>query len=215
LREVFEVGDLFTFAEPASYMPWLILFAEAVVVTLSTLRTIFIAQGKRTLAPILGFFEVSIWLFAIGEVMKNLTDWRCSLAFAGGFTAGNFLGILIEQTLAMGSVMVQTITPRDPAPLVQAIRASGYGVTCLPGQGATGAVHIILSVVPRRELAAVKAILNAFDPELFFCVDGLNSTTAGVGPAPRRGLSGFVPMLPDLRRQEPAAMAREMAAETA
>ena len=209
------MGDLLPFAEPATYMPWLILFAEAVVVTLSTLRTIFIAQGKRTLAPILGFFEVSIWLFAIGEVMKNLTDWRCSLAFAGGFTMGNFLGILIEQTLAMGSVMVQTITPRDPSSLMRAMRAAGYGVTGLPGQGATGPVHIILSVVPRRDLAAVKAILNAFDPELFFCVDSLNSTTAGVGPAPRRGLSALIPMMPDLRQQEPAAMAREMAAETA
>ena len=209
------MGDLSPFAEPASYMPWLILCAEAVVVTLSTLRTIFIAQGKRTLAPMLGFFEVSIWLFAIGEVMKNLTDWRCSLAFAGGFTAGNFLGILIEQTLAMGSVMVQTITPRDPSPLLQSLRTAGYGVTRLPGQGATGPVHIILSVVPRRELAAVKAILHGFDPELFFCVDSLNSTTAGVGPAPRRGLSAFVPMLPDLRRPEPAAMARSVTAETA
>ena len=209
------MGELLSFAEPATYMPWLILCAEAVVVTLSTLRTIFIAQGKRALAPILGFFEVSIWLFAIGEVMKNLTDWRCSLAFAGGFTAGNFLGILIEQTLAMGSVMVQTITPRDPAALTRALRASGYGVTRLPGQGATGPVHIILSVVPRRDLVAVKAILHGFDPEMFFCVDSLNSTTAGVGPAPRRGLSAFVPMLPDLRRQEPVAMAREMAAKAA
>ncbi len=209
------MGDLCLSAEPASYMLWLILVAEAVVVTLSTLRTIFIAQVKRTLAPILGFFEVSIWLFAIGEVMKNLTDWRCSLAFAGGFTAGNFLGILIEQTLAMGSVMVQTITPRDPSALVQALRTSGYGVTCLPGQGANGPVHIILSVVPRRDLAAIKAILHGFDPELFFCVDSLNSTTAGVGPAPRRGLSALVPMLPDLRRQEPTAMARKMTAETA
>ena len=208
------MGNLFASGEPSAYMPWVILFAEAVVVTLSTLRTIFISQGKKSLAPILGFFEVSIWLFAIGEVMKNLSDWRCSLAFAGGFTAGNFLGILIEQTLAMGSVMVRTITPRDPAPLVRSLRAAGYGVTRLPGEGATGPVHVVLSVVPRRDLSAVKAILHGFDPELFFCVDGLNSTTAGVGPAPRRGLSAFVPMLPDLRR-EPPAMARKMSAETA
>ena len=208
------MGDSMS-AEPVTYMPWLILFAEAVVVTLSTLRTIFIAQGKKSLAPILGFFEVSIWLFAIGEVMKNLTDWRCSLAFAAGFTTGNFLGILIEQTLAMGSVMIQTITPRDPAALLGSLRTAGYGVTSLPGQGSTGPVHIILSVVPRRDLSAIKAILHAFDPELFFCVDSLNSTTAGVGPAPRRGLSAFVPMLPDLRRQEPAAMARSVRADAA
>ena len=119
---VFVVLVLFASAEPLGGLPWVILFAEMVVITLATLRTIFIARGMKALAPLLGFFEVSIWLFAIGEVMKNLADWRCSLAFAAGFTAGNFLGILIEQTLALGSVMVRTITPRDPAPLIASLR---------------------------------------------------------------------------------------------
>src|SRR5690349_12095077 len=97
-------------------MPWLIAFifiAEALVVTLSTLRTIFLGKGMKLLAPLLGFFEVSIWLFAISEVMRNLGDLRCALAFAGGFTLGNFLGILIEQKLALGSVVVRTITNKD------------------------------------------------------------------------------------------------------
>src|SRR3954454_17450984 len=116
-------------------MPYLIGFifvAEMCVVTIATLRTIFISRGMKVLAPVLGFFEVSIWLFAIGSVMKNLSDVRCALAFAGGFTLGNFLGILIEQSLALGSVVVRTITPSDPAPLVDALRAASYGVTCLP-----------------------------------------------------------------------------------
>src|SRR3954447_12833495 len=85
-------------------VPLFIFAAETCVVTLSTLRTIFLARGRKYLAPTLGFFEVSLWLIAIGEVMKNLSDVRCSLAFAGGFTLGNFLGILIEQKLALGSV---------------------------------------------------------------------------------------------------------------
>lgn len=193
------MGD---FCGPVGGMAWVILLAEMVVVTLATLRTIFIAQGKRTLAPLLGFFEVSTWLFAIGEVMKNLSDWHCSLAFAAGFTAGNFLGILIEQTLAMGSVMVRTITARNADPLVAALRAAGYGVTCTDGLGATGPVTVILSVVPRRELAAVTALLRGFDPGLFYCVDALSSATAGVAPAPRRGLAALVPAMPDLRRRE-------------
>src|SRR6188472_591404 len=127
-------------AEPGGYMPWVILFAEAVVVTLSTLRTIFISQGKRTLAPVLGFFEVSIWLFAIGSVMKNLSDLRCALAFAAGFTCGNFLGMLIEQSLALGSVVVRTITTKDERALVDALRLANYGVTCVEGVGSTGPV---------------------------------------------------------------------------
>src|SRR5262245_27332524 len=115
-------------------MPWLVGFifvAEMAVVTLSTLRVIFVARGVRRLAPVLGFFEVTTWLFAIGEVMKNLADFRCSLAFAGGFTAGNFLGILIEEKLALGSVVVRTITHKAAEGLVRSLRAANFGVTCL------------------------------------------------------------------------------------
>jgi uncharacterized protein YebE (UPF0316 family) len=148
----------------------------------------------KILAPLLGFFEVFTWLFAIGQVMKNLGDIRCSLAFAGGFTLGTFLGILIEQALALGSVVVRTITHKDATSLVEQLRSERFGVTCLPGQGATGAVQLIFTVVPRRELRRVLAILEEFDPEVFYSVDALQSAAAGVVPVPRRRLGGLVPL---------------------
>src|SRR5262245_33188554 len=179
-------------------MPWLIGFifvAEMTVVTLSTLRTIFVTRGMKVLAPMLGFFEVTLWLLAIGQVMKNLSDFRCSLAFAGGFTLGNFLGILIEQSLALGSVVVRTITPRDVGPLLRDLRAAGYGVTCLEGQGASGAVHVVFTVVPRRELAGVLAILKRFDGEVFYTIDALQAAASGVCPAAKGRLAGIVPLV--------------------
>jgi uncharacterized protein YebE (UPF0316 family) len=178
-------------------MPWLLLFiffAEMCVVTLCTLRTIFITRGMKTLAPMLGFFEVLTWLFAIGEVMKNLSDFRCSLAFALGFTAGTFLGMLIEQALALGSVIVRTITHKDADALVQELRAANYGVTRLPGEGATGPVQMVFTVVPRAELSMVIAILKRFDPDVFYSVDALQSTASGVAPAPRRRVPSLVPL---------------------
>jgi len=69
-------------------LPLFIFAAEVCVVTLCTIRTIFVARGMKFLAPLLGFFEVSIWLFAIGAVMKNLNDIACYAAFAGGFPLG-------------------------------------------------------------------------------------------------------------------------------
>jgi uncharacterized protein YebE (UPF0316 family) len=177
-------------------MAWLIGFiflAEMCVVTLATLRTIFLAKGRRLLAPLLGFFEVSMWLFAIGQVMRNLDDGRCALAFAGGFTVGTFLGILIEQKLALGSVVVRTITNKDVARLAGALREAGYGVTWLPGQGATGPVQVVFTVVPRRALEQVIAILKAFDPTVFYSVDALQSVVAGVAPAPQRRLAALLP----------------------
>ena len=185
-------------------MPWLVLFiflAEMCVVTLCTLRTIFLAKGMRLLAPLLGFFEVSIWLFAIGQVMRNLGDVRCALAFAGGFTLGTFLGILIEQKLALGSVVVRTITNKDVGALVGALREAGYGVTCLAGEGVTGPVQMVFTVVPRRALPVVTSLLKAFDPGVFYSVDALQSAAAGVAPSPRRTWQGLLPqrLCPALR----------------
>src|SRR4051812_25292195 len=122
-------------------LPLFIFVAEMCVVTLATLRTIFLSRGMKYLAPLLGFFEICTWLFAIGEVMKNLNDASCSLAFAAGFTLGNFLGIVVEQRLALGSVVVRTITPKDVTLLVRNLREAGYGVTCIDAQGATGPVQ--------------------------------------------------------------------------
>jgi uncharacterized protein YebE (UPF0316 family) len=169
--------------------PLFIFTAEVCVVTISTLRTIFIAQGKKYLAPALGFFEVTTWLFAIGAVMQNLSDVRCSLAFAGGFTLGNFLGILIEQKLALGTVLVRAITARDPAALVERLHEAEFGVTLVEGQGAVGPVRVVLTVVPRKHLPAVVAVLQDFDPAMFYSVDGLQTTAAGVFPLTRRRLA--------------------------
>src|SRR6476660_5827736 len=90
-------------------LPLLIFVAEMFVVTLGTMRVISIARGMKLLAPMLGLLEIVIWLFAIGQIMKNLDDVSCYIAFAAGFTVGNFLGIVLETKLAMGNVLVRII----------------------------------------------------------------------------------------------------------
>src|SRR5437763_6519700 len=108
-----------------SFLPLLVFVAELTVVTLSTLRIIFLSRGMKVLAAGLGFFEVTIWLFAISQVMQNLNHPGCFLGFAAGFTLGNYCGVLIERRLALGTAVVRTITPRDAADLVRDLRAAG------------------------------------------------------------------------------------------
>ena len=48
-------------------LPLLIFFARIIDVTLGTMRIIFVSKGERLLAPLLGFFEVFIWIIAIGK----------------------------------------------------------------------------------------------------------------------------------------------------
>jgi uncharacterized protein YebE (UPF0316 family) len=175
-----------------SLLPLVVFVAELCVVTLCTLRIIFLSRGMKYLAPALGFFEVTIWLFAVGQVMQNLQDPGCFLGFAGGFTLGNYFGILIEKRLALGAAVVRTVTHKDAADLVDGLRGAGYGVTSLDAEGATGPVKVVLTVVPRRELDGVLAVVRRFDPAAFYSVDELQEVGPGIFPE-RRGLRGAVP----------------------
>ena len=185
-------------------LPLSIFLAEVCVVTCNTVRTIFIARGRKFLAPMLGFCEVSIWLFAIGQVMKNLSNLSCYAGFAAGFTLGNFLGILIESRLAIGTLVIRVITSRDASWLVENLRTAGYGVTSLQGQGTSGPVHVVLTVVPRKELRNVRAIIRNFDPDTFYSVDDVQVAARGVFPAARKAVRRLMPSVLSVPAQRAA-----------
>ena len=70
-------------------LPLLIFLARICDVTIGTMRIIMVSKGKKLLAPVLGFFEVLIWVMAIGKIMQNLSNPVCYIAYAGGFAIGN------------------------------------------------------------------------------------------------------------------------------
>lgn len=174
-------------------LPLVVFVAETCVVSLCTVRTILLTKGWKGLASFLGFFEVSIWLFAIGQVMRNLSSLDCSLAFAGGFCLGNYLGVIIEQKLAMGHVVVQVATRQASDGLVETLRSASYGVTCLNATGAMGPVQVFFTVVPRRELSHVLALIQRFDGRAFYSVHYLQAAAAGVFPVARRRVAQVLP----------------------
>ena len=165
-------------------LPISIFFAEMAVVAISTMRIIFIGRGLKTMAAGLGFFEVTIWLFAIGQVMTNLDQPLCFAAFAGGFVAGNYLGMSLEQRLAIGSVLVRVITGRDSRQLIELLRDAGCGVTRIGAHGLKGPVEIVFTVIRRRRLADVLSLVRRFDAEAFYSVDELQANTGRVGRGP-------------------------------
>jgi uncharacterized protein YebE (UPF0316 family) len=188
-------------------LPLLVFLAELCVVTLGTMRIIFISRGMKVLAPILGIFEISIWLFAIGQIMQNLSNLGCYLGFAAGFTIGNFFGVLIERKLAIGTALVRIITHKKTGELIAGLKAAEYGVTSIDAQGATGPVKIVLTVVKRKELSAVLAIIKRFDPRAFYSVDEIQAAAAGIFPAARGRVKAILPS--PLRRAQKAYGAEE------
>jgi uncharacterized protein YebE (UPF0316 family) len=176
-------------------LPVVVFAAELCVVTLSTIRIIFVSRGMKTLAACLGFFEICIWLFAIGQIMRNLTDVGCYLGFAGGFTLGNYLGVCIEKRLAIGTLVVRIITNRDASELVRGLQAAKYGVTSMDALGATGPVTVIFTVIQRKELPNVVAIIRSFNPRAFYSVEEVQQAESGIFPATENPLLGVLPRL--------------------
>lgn len=161
-------------------LPLLIFAARVADVTLGTMRIMFVSRGKRRLAPILGFFEVLIWIVAIGQLVQNLGSVTSYLGYAAGFATGNFVGMLIEDRLAIGRLIVRTIIPAGGDELIQRLHDAGFGVTGVDGQGATGSVKLIYAVVERKQLKEVMDIIHSVSPKAFFTVEDVRSAAEGV-----------------------------------
>jgi uncharacterized protein YebE (UPF0316 family) len=180
----FFTSDLFTWI----ILPVLIFVARICDVSLGTIRVIFVSRGYRHLAPILGFFEISIWLFAIGQIMRDINDISIYLAYAAGFATGTFVGITLEEKLSLGTVLVRVITRPDCAGLTDALKGSGYGLTTHSADGAHGPVTIVFTVVKRQELSRVVGIIKQFNPHAFYSVEDVRHASEGVFPAREGGV---------------------------
>ena len=165
-------------------LPALIMLARIVDVTIGTLRIIFIAKRKVFIAPVLGFIEVLIWLLAIEQIFKNLSNFACYLAFAGGFSLGNYIGIVLEKRLALGLEMIRIITKSDSKELIKHLIDFGNGLTIVDGQSATGPVKVIFSVIPRKKMKEVISLVNTIEPSAFYTVENIESARDVIAPLP-------------------------------
>ncbi len=163
-------------------LPLMIFCARVLDVSLGTLRIIFVARGRRHIAPILGFFEVFIWIVVVSQVIRNLDSLIGFVAYAGGFATGNYVGMWIENKLAIGTLLVRVIVPEGADDLIERLHAANYGVTSVDAHGATGAVRLIYTIFPRRELRNVLDIIHATHPRAFISVEEVRSVREGIFP---------------------------------
>lgn len=175
-------------------LPILIFIARVIDVTFGTIRIIFISKGEKFLAPLFGFFEIIVWLFAIGQIMQNLTNVTYYFAYAGGFATGNFVGMYIEERMAMGTLIIRIITNKDASDLMEALKLKNYGITIVDAQGATGDVKIIFTVIKRKNVEDVVGMIKQFNPKAFFSIEEVRVAREGVFPTSKNkfGLFGSI-----------------------
>jgi uncharacterized protein YebE (UPF0316 family) len=175
--------------------PWglaILIFAIRIVdVSIGTLRTISVVQGRLALSVVLGFFEVTIWIAALSQVLIGAsTQPLLILAYAGGFAGGNAVGILLERTLALGAVVVRIISTQAGSEIAEALRQVGQRVTTFHGQGRDGPVVLVYVTCRRRDLARLLEIARSVDPNIFYAVEPVERWAQGL-PQPLPQATGW------------------------
>lgn len=163
-------------------LPLLIFTARVIDVSIGTIRIISVSRGRKLISSLLGFFEVMIWLLAIGQIFKNLTNPLYYIAYGGGFATGNYVGIWIEEKLAMGVLIMRTITKRDASELIATMRERGYMATSVVAESTAGKVNIIYTLLKRSDLEEVICLIKDFHPHAIWSISDAREASDAIPP---------------------------------
>jgi uncharacterized protein YebE (UPF0316 family) len=154
--------------------PWgpLVIFALRILdVSLSTVRILLAVRGHRRYVPLIGFFEVLIWVTAVGNAIRFLDSGWHLFGYAAGFSTGTWVGMKIEEQLALGYATIRVVSRHGGVEMAEALRSLGYGVTEFGGQGRDGRVEVVYTVCLRRDIRLVTAEIERWDPQAFITVE--------------------------------------------
>jgi len=142
--------NFLTAASPAEL--FLIFSLKIVEVAICTLRIILISKGYRKEGTILSFIEVLLWVFIASKVLVGMFEAPIkAVVYSIAFSVGVFMGSVIENYIAMGRVLIQTIISKEnSAPLVNALRQKGYAVTTMNAQGRDSEKTVLMIFANRK-----------------------------------------------------------------
>lgn len=162
-------NNLFAFV----ILPFLIFIARVADVSIGTIRVILVMQGKKGLAPILGFFESIIWLLAIGQIFQHIDNPISYISYASGYAFGTYVGIILEEKMAIGRVVVRVITALPGNDLIEYLEKKNHRYSNIDATGNDGKVNIIFTVVKRNTLKELIPKIKEYNPKAFFTIEGV------------------------------------------
>lgn len=133
--------------------------------------------GRRWTATLMGFFESFIWLMAISQIFGHLDNWICYIAYPAGFATGIFVGMIIEERIAYGKVIVRIITRKDVNQLIDYLNDNELRFTHVNAQGPDGHENLVFTVLERERLEDVLYKLRDILPTAFYTVEKVNRAT--------------------------------------
>jgi uncharacterized protein YebE (UPF0316 family) len=181
-------SDIFSFL----ILPLLIFLARICDVSINTIRIIYMLGGRRFTATLLGFFEAFIWLLVIREIFKHLDNWLCYVAYPAGFACGIFVGMIIEEKIAYGKVIVRIITRKDVTQLLQYLNTQHFRFTKVNAEGPDGHETLVFTVLERERLDDLLNKLKELIPTAFYTIEKVKAAAeSGALPEERGGLRIF------------------------
>lgn len=158
----------------------IIIFAIRVLsIAVSTLRLLMMGRSNAVLVSFLAFLEALSFALTFGIVARDLTNIYNLVSYSGGFAAGTWVGMWIEERVGMGYATIHIVSRNRSHQIVERIRAAGHGATHTAGEGSTGAVGMIWLVTRRRSIAEITRIANETDETAFVAVSETRSVQRG------------------------------------
>lgn len=161
-----------------NWLPLMIFLSRILDVSLGTIRIIFVSKGMRLLAPLIGFFEVLIWLIVISQIMNKISSPIYYIAYAAGFAAGNYVGIFLENRLAMGVTLLRIITRTKAKELIEHLRDHNYRVTHVPALANSGKVEVIFLPTRRKEIPHLINIVHKYNPNALYTIEDMRGVSS-------------------------------------
>lgn len=182
-------------------LPLFIFLARIADVSINTIRIIYVLGGRRLTSTLLGFVESLIWLLAIRQIFEHLDNWAAYVAYPAGFASGILVGMILEERIAYGKVVVRIITSKNIDQLRSYLLSKEYRYTALKSTGPEGEESVVFTVLERENLDELLTHLKTILPTAFYTVEKVNRATEdnpGIATAQRKGV---VSWLRSIRRE--------------
>ena len=141
--------------------------------------------GRRFASTLLGFFEAFIWLMAIRQIFAHLDNWMCYVAYPAGFAGGIFTGMIIEERIAYGKVVVRIITRKDTTEFLNFLKLEKIRYTQVKSFGPDGDEDVIFCVLDRERIEDLISGLKQKVPTAFYTIEGVKAAReSGALPEP-------------------------------
>ena len=164
------------------FIPVLIFVCRVIDVSFGVIRLVFISRGYKILAAFCGFFEVLIWITVVSNLMRGRTSFIYLVSFAGGFSVGNYVGMMIAEKLSLGISLLRIIVIEYPERLLNELRDRNYGATVIKGRGANGEVDIVFSIIQNKDIGEIRKMIIENNPGAFYSLESVDSISEGIFP---------------------------------